>query len=37
MKRGSVRTVFIIVPDKKIKLQLSYPMSTGRNFPELLG
>ncbi len=33
---ATVRTVFIIGPDKKIKLHLSYPMSTGRNFPELL-
>src|SRR6202521_3255495 len=33
---ATVRTVFIIGPDKKIKLHLSYPMTTGRNFPELL-
>ena len=33
---ATVRTVFIIGPDKKIKLHLSYPMSTGRNFGELL-
>jgi thioredoxin-dependent peroxiredoxin len=33
---ATVRTVFIIGPDKKIKLHLSYPMSTGRNFNELL-
>jgi alkyl hydroperoxide reductase subunit AhpC len=32
----TVRTVFIIGPDKKIKLQLTYPMSTGRNFNEIL-
>jgi thioredoxin-dependent peroxiredoxin len=31
-----VRTVFVVGPDKKIKLQLSYPMSTGRNFDEIL-
>jgi alkyl hydroperoxide reductase subunit AhpC len=31
-----VRTVFVIGPDKKIKLTLSYPMSTGRNFNEIL-
>ncbi|HZL27116.1 MAG TPA: peroxiredoxin [Acidobacteriaceae bacterium] len=31
-----VRTVFVIGPDKRIKLQLSYPMSTGRNFDEIL-
>src|SRR3989441_9299775 len=30
------RTAFVIGPDKKIKLQLSYPMSTGRNFHEPL-
>ena len=33
---STVRTVFVIGPDKKIKLQLSYPMSTGRNFEEIL-
>jgi alkyl hydroperoxide reductase subunit AhpC len=32
----TVRTVFIIGPDKKIKLHLTYPMSTGRNFHEIL-
>ncbi len=32
----AVRSVFIIGPDKKIKLMLSYPMTTGRNFSELL-
>jgi alkyl hydroperoxide reductase subunit AhpC len=32
----TVRTVFIIGPDKKIKLMLVYPMSTGRNFDEVL-
>jgi alkyl hydroperoxide reductase subunit AhpC len=31
-----VRTVFVVGPDKKIKLELSYPMSTGRNFDEIL-
>lgn len=31
-----VRTVFIIGPDKRIKLTLTYPMSTGRNFQEIL-
>jgi alkyl hydroperoxide reductase subunit AhpC len=31
-----VRNVFIIGPDKKIKLILVYPMSTGRNFNEVL-
>ena len=32
----TVRTVFVIGPDKKIKLMLTYPMSTGRNFNEIL-
>lgn len=32
----TVRTVFVIGPDKKIKLSISYPMSTGRNFDEIL-
>src|ERR1700722_12060884 len=33
---ATVRTVFVVGPDKKIKLQLSYPMSTARNFDEVL-
>ncbi|HXI54070.1 MAG TPA: peroxiredoxin [Candidatus Saccharimonadales bacterium] len=33
---ATVRSVFIIGPDKKIKLTLTYPASTGRNFLELL-
>ncbi|HXP85613.1 MAG TPA: peroxiredoxin [Bryobacteraceae bacterium] len=33
---ATVRTVFIVGPDKKIKLTLSYPMNTGRNFDEIL-
>jgi alkyl hydroperoxide reductase subunit AhpC len=33
---ATVRTVFIIGPDKKIKAHLAYPMSTGRNFDEIL-
>src|SRR5208337_2188238 len=33
---ATVRTVFVIGPDKKVKLTLSYPMSTGRNFDEVL-
>ena len=32
----TVRSVFIIAPDKKVKLMLTYPASTGRNFEELL-
>ena len=33
---ATVRAVFIIGPDKKIKLNLTYPASTGRNFQEIL-
>ena len=33
---ATVRTVFMVGPDKKIKLMLTYPMSTGRNFDEVL-
>ena len=33
---STVRNVFIIGPDKRIKLILTYPMSTGRNFDEIL-
>jgi alkyl hydroperoxide reductase subunit AhpC len=33
---ATVRTVFVVGPDKKIKLMLVYPMSTGRNFNEVL-
>jgi thioredoxin-dependent peroxiredoxin len=33
---ATVRNVYVIGPDKKIKLLLSYPMSTGRNFDEVL-
>lgn len=33
---ATVRSVFIIGPDKKVKLTLTYPMSTGRNFDEIL-
>ena len=32
----TVRTVFIVGPDKKVKLSLTYPMTTGRNFDEIL-
>jgi alkyl hydroperoxide reductase subunit AhpC len=33
---ATVRTVFVVGPDKKIKLMLVYPMTTGRNFDEVL-
>ena len=33
---ATVRSVFIIGPDKKIKLMLTYPMTTGRNFDEVV-
>ncbi|MDZ5697252.1 peroxiredoxin [Chelativorans sp. M5D2P16] len=33
---ATVRTVYVIGPDKKIKLVLTYPMTTGRNFDEIL-
>jgi alkyl hydroperoxide reductase subunit AhpC len=32
----TVRSVFIVGPDKKIKLSLTYPASTGRNFDEII-
>ncbi|KFB68163.1 MAG: peroxiredoxin [Candidatus Accumulibacter vicinus] len=31
-----MRSVFVIGPDKKIKLMMTYPMTTGRNFDEIL-
>jgi thioredoxin-dependent peroxiredoxin len=36
LNNQTVRTVFVIGPDKKIKLMLMYPMTTGRNFDEVL-
>jgi alkyl hydroperoxide reductase subunit AhpC len=36
MEKATVRSVFIIAPDKKVKLTLTYPASTGRNFDEIL-
>jgi alkyl hydroperoxide reductase subunit AhpC len=33
---ATVRTVYVIGPDRKIKLQIAYPMTTGRNFDEVL-
>lgn len=35
-EKTTVRSVFIIGPDKKVKLTLTYPASTGRNFTEIL-
>jgi alkyl hydroperoxide reductase subunit AhpC len=35
-ERATVRSVFVIGPDKKLKLTITYPASTGRNFVELL-
>lgn len=35
-EKATVRSVFIIGPDKKVKLMLTYPASTGRNFQEIL-
>jgi len=36
MTNATVRSVYIVGPDKKIKLILTYPMTTGRNFQEIL-
>ncbi len=36
MDNATARSVFVIGPDKKIKATLTYPMSTGRNFAEIL-
>jgi alkyl hydroperoxide reductase subunit AhpC len=33
---ATVRSVFVVGPDKRIKLMLTYPMTTGRNFDEIL-
>ena len=33
---ATIRSVFVVGPDKKIKLMLTYPMTTGRNFDEVL-
>lgn len=35
-QNATVRTVFVIGPDKRIKLMMTYPMTTGRNFDEIL-
>lgn len=35
-EKATVRSVFVIGPDKKVKLTLTYPASTGRNFKEIL-
>ena len=36
MDNATVRTVYVVGPDKKIKLMIAYPMTTGRNFDEIL-
>ena len=36
MNNATVRSVFLIDPDKKIRMMLTYPMTTGRNFEEIL-
>ena len=36
LNNATVRSVFVIGPDKKIKLMMTYPMTTGRNFDEIL-
>ena len=36
MDNQTVRSVFVIGPDKKVKMQMAYPMTTGRNFNEIL-
>ena len=36
MDNMTVRNVFVVGPDKKVKLVLAYPMTTGRNFDEIL-
>ena len=36
MTNATVRSVFLIDPDKKIRMMLTYPMTTGRNFDEIL-
>ncbi len=36
MTNATVRTVYVVAPDKNIKLMMTYPMTTGRNFDEIL-
>lgn len=36
MNNATVRSIFIISPDRKIKMTLTYPMTTGRNFDEII-
>jgi thioredoxin-dependent peroxiredoxin len=36
MTNATVRSVFVVGPDKKVKLMMTYPMTTGRNFDEVL-
>ena len=36
MNNATVRSIFLIDPDKKIRMTLTYPMTTGRNFDEII-
>jgi alkyl hydroperoxide reductase subunit AhpC len=36
MTNATVRSVFVVGPDKNIKLMITYPMTTGRNFDEII-
>ena len=36
MTNATVRSIFLIDPDKKIRMMLTYPMTTGRNFEEII-
>ena len=36
MTNATVRSIFLIDPDKKIRMTLTYPMTTGRNFDEII-
>ena len=36
LTNATVRSIFLIDPDKKIRMTLTYPMTTGRNFDEII-
>ena len=36
LTNATVRSIFLIDPDKKIRMMLTYPMTTGRNFDEII-